>query len=176
MRIVVVFCGIAGVAVTTATASEGLSYAALYYCQAEVVNRAVVRSCSAKFPTHTERAEKAFAKWSSQYGSKAQAAARKCEAEIERVSNAHERATMRANVDELKRKWLGEIDSRVELEGAAFCDRAISQLGSDRSRFEDSIWKLDDVTSNNAFERTEKHRGPRLTAARRLWPAAQRDR
>jgi hypothetical protein len=29
---------------------------------------------------------------------------------------------------------------------------------------------------NNAFERTARHRGPRLAAAQRWWPAAQRDR
>jgi hypothetical protein len=27
--------------------------------------------------------------------------------------------------------------------------------------------------SNNAFERTVEHRGPRLAAAQRWWPAAQ---
>jgi hypothetical protein len=32
------------------------------------------------------------------------------------------------------------------------------------------------VRSNNAFERTAKHHGPRLAAARSSWPAAQRDR
>jgi hypothetical protein len=29
---------------------------------------------------------------------------------------------------------------------------------------------------NNALERTVRHRGPRLAAARAAWPAAQRDR
>ena len=29
------------------------------------------------------------------------------------------------------------------------------------------------VPSNNALERTGEHRGPRLAAARRWWPAAQ---
>jgi hypothetical protein len=29
------------------------------------------------------------------------------------------------------------------------------------------------MTSNNAFERTLGHRGPRLAAAQRSWPAAQ---
>ncbi len=29
------------------------------------------------------------------------------------------------------------------------------------------------MTSNNAFERTVEHRGPRLAAARRRWPATQ---
>jgi hypothetical protein len=29
------------------------------------------------------------------------------------------------------------------------------------------------VLSNNAFERTVGHRGPRLAAAQRWWPAAQ---
>jgi hypothetical protein len=29
------------------------------------------------------------------------------------------------------------------------------------------------MTPNNAFERTVKHRGPRLAAAQRWWPAAQ---
>jgi hypothetical protein len=29
------------------------------------------------------------------------------------------------------------------------------------------------MTSNNAFERTVKHRGPRLAAARASWSAAQ---
>ncbi len=32
------------------------------------------------------------------------------------------------------------------------------------------------VTSNNAFERTVMHGGPRLSAARLSWPAAQLDR
>ena len=32
------------------------------------------------------------------------------------------------------------------------------------------------VTPNNAFERTVRHRGPRLSAARSSWPAAQLDR
>jgi hypothetical protein len=30
-----------------------------------------------------------------------------------------------------------------------------------------------DMRSNNAFERSVEHRGPRLAAAKRLWPAAQ---
>jgi hypothetical protein len=30
--------------------------------------------------------------------------------------------------------------------------------------------------SNNAFERTVRHGGPRLAAACAAWPAAQRDR
>ena len=32
---------------------------------------------------------------------------------------------------------------------------------------------LEMVLPNNAFERTVKHRGPRLAAAQRWWPAAQ---
>lgn len=32
---------------------------------------------------------------------------------------------------------------------------------------------MSDVRSNNAFERTVGHRGPRLSAAEPLWPAAQ---
>jgi hypothetical protein len=32
---------------------------------------------------------------------------------------------------------------------------------------------MTELLSNNAFERTVKHRGPRLAAARRLWSAAQ---
>jgi hypothetical protein len=32
------------------------------------------------------------------------------------------------------------------------------------------------MTSNNAFERTVRHGGPRLSAAQQSWPAAQRDR
>ena len=32
------------------------------------------------------------------------------------------------------------------------------------------------LTANNAFERTVRHRGPRLSAAQPSWPAAQRDR
>jgi len=32
------------------------------------------------------------------------------------------------------------------------------------------------MRSNYAFERTVRHRGPRLAAARSSWPAAQRDR
>jgi hypothetical protein len=32
------------------------------------------------------------------------------------------------------------------------------------------------MTPDKSFERTVKHRGPRLAAARRWWPAAQLDR
>jgi hypothetical protein len=33
-----------------------------------------------------------------------------------------------------------------------------------------------EMLANNALERTGEHRGPRLAAARSLWPAAQLDR
>ena len=39
-----------------------------------------------------------------------------------------------------------------------------------------SMAKVKHMRSNNAFERTVGHRGPRLAAARAAWPAAQRDR
>ena len=41
---------------------------------------------------------------------------------------------------------------------------------------EAAMIELERVPSNNALERTVKHRGPRLAAARAAWPAAQRDR
>ena len=147
MRFGIVLCGVAAIAVTSAAASEGLMYAALYYCHAQEMNRTLVRSCSVKFPAQAGQAEKALAKWSSEYGAKAQAGARKCQANIEKESNAKKRAATRSSLGELKDKWFANIQARVESEGAVFCERAISQLGTNRGEFEDSIWSMDDGTA-----------------------------
>jgi hypothetical protein len=54
-----------------------------------------------------------------------------------------------------------------------------AEMGSSLSggRAGASLWvsgvALGGVTSNNAFERTARYRGPRLAAAQRWWPAAQ---
>lgn len=126
--------------VLNACASEGLLYAALYYCNAEVVNQMVVRICSAKHPQWAPRSEKAFAVWSSRFGARAVLAAKKCETEFEKGAVADESAKYQSKLTEIRSKWLSDIEASLTSEAASTCEAALSGL-ENASKLEEHLWK-----------------------------------
>ncbi|MGZ5618912.1 MAG: hypothetical protein ACXWFW_16265, partial [Usitatibacter sp.] len=120
-----------------ARASEGLLATSLYYCDAQVMNTAIVRLCSAKDPQLAARGRQALAAWSSRFGEKAAAAAKKCEAGPERRATPEEVAEFHATLEILRAKWLADIESRVR-SNPAICQQALSHL-ENSDKFEEGM-------------------------------------
>jgi hypothetical protein len=120
-----------------AGAGEEMLDRSFYYCNAQAMNKAIVRLCSAKDPQLAPRGERALAAWTSRFGEKAVAAARKCESIEGKRPTRDELAKFQASRDALHAKWLADIEWRVKSYDK-ICDEALSHLEKG-DRFEEGM-------------------------------------
>jgi hypothetical protein len=140
VRAAVAIATLAAAAALNVRASEGLLYAGLYYCNAETVNKMVVRVCSARHPLLALRSERAFATWMSRFGEKAIAAAKKCDTEFGKPAGVEDLEAFRSNFAKVRDKWLSDIETNLTAETANSCEAAVSGL-ENGSKLEDGLWR-----------------------------------
>jgi hypothetical protein len=138
MNVRAVICIAMTLTASGTNASEGMIYAAAYFCGAEAVNKTMVQLCSAKYPYLAERAEKALGTWRLRYGEKAAAAERRCDAEFETLGTPEQRKAAQPKLAEFRRKWAMEIEKSVEA-SETYCSDALAQL--ETGKFEEDLWK-----------------------------------
>ncbi|WP_431477705.1 hypothetical protein [Massilia eburnea] len=127
-KIVFVCCFLAPVA---AWASDALIYAAVYECNADEINQALVTDCSATYPSLSVDAAEALRKWRNRNTAKAKLAKNACESELSfkggNVTPAEVEA-FQSKISNIKSDIRKDFLARQQSGGEAVCIDALHLL------------------------------------------------
>lgn len=127
-KIVLIGCILAPV---VAWASEALIYAAVYECNADEINQALVADCSATYPSLSGDAVESLRKWRNRNTAKAKLAKNNCESELsdkgKSVTPAEVEA-FRSQISNIKSDIRKDFLARLQRGGETVCIDALHQL------------------------------------------------
>ena len=112
-------------------ASEGMIYGAVYECEADEINRAMVEACSGRFPALSKQADDALAAWRDRNLAKANAAKKACSGDLSPASenaSSSDREAVRSLIADTKAEMFSSFDAEIRRQGPVACREILKQL------------------------------------------------
>lgn len=117
----------------TVFASEAIVYAAVYECNADEVNQALVETCSDSYPELFTAASEAMREWRGRNSAKARLAKESCEVELrakETGTTQTEMNAIRSQMSNIKSEIRRNFYAQLQSDGKGVCIEALHHLAS----------------------------------------------